>query len=442
MDLHDVARRILLGHRIVMLACIVVSTAVVLAIHMGESPLYSASTRVILDFPEPSSAAQATAIAEAAKAIITSPTHIISALNAAGVTRDPLLVAQGITVVPLGTSEVVQITVQDSKPDGAMAIANALTDDLIQTRLAGNRSTLIPGLDDQIKSLDDRIGALDKQITSLSAQLQGMRVDPSDWQTAGVRGQLLSDQIIAASNQRAALTQEKLNLQAQRNSLILGSTRPTPTVVDWASLPLAPDPSRLLADIALALIGGLVLGVAGSAAMEQFGSRVAGRASVASAFGAPVLGRLPDTTGLLPRRLKLAANAAEIGAVELIGAGDTPDLSLLAKTLQAARPDQTGAKRVAIFSTEETPPRSRSGQTPSYGFVVVAPERLKRADLLPVKDLIEISGRPLLGVITHTPNHQAQAAKTKASPETARIHALNGQNGINREVLSDLWGVG
>src|SRR6266705_317498 len=136
MDLQEVARRVLLGHWVVIFVCVVTCAAGVVTYHLFDTPTYSASTRVVLDAPAPTSGTEATAVADAAKAIVTSPTHIIAALNAAGVVRDPVKLTPNIALAPLGTSGVLQLTVQDSDPAAAASIANALADDLIQTRLA------------------------------------------------------------------------------------------------------------------------------------------------------------------------------------------------------------------------------------------------------------------------------------------------------------------
>jgi capsular polysaccharide biosynthesis protein len=470
MELQEVVRRVVIGHRVVILAFLALSMGAVLAYHLQEAPTYSASTRVILDFPNPSDAVQAATIADAAKAIVTSPSHIQAALGVAGVVRDPILEGRRISVVPMGTSGVLQITVQDTNPAAAAGIVNALTDDLIQTRLWAGPAAQIPvldsqinGLDDQIKSLNDQIDGLDQQIASLGAQLQALNVDPTTFQTAAVRAQILTDQIAAKSTERSTLTQEMLNLDgqraslaAQRASLSTGGSRPAPTVIERASVPLQPDPSRLLVDMALAFLGGLLLGVAAASALEIFRPSLTGGEAIAEALGVPVLGWIPDPTGTLPRRLRQVATAAEIGAVELIGAGDAPGLPALAKSLRAQLgPDQAGRKRLAVYATNDVPTRYRNGHTQSCGLVVVAPERLQRAALAPISDLVSNSGRTLLGVITHRPDRPAPkpAKRIKVSPAPKRLsregtrdpgigEVETSETEMSKEMMSDLWGVG
>ena len=443
MELQEVARRVLLGHWKVIVALVIASALVVTAIHLREAPTYTAATRLVIDAPAPTSGTEATAIADAAKAIVTSPTHIIAALTTAGIVRDPVEVARNITLTPLGTSGVLQLKVQDSNPVSAANLANALADDLIKTRLAFSPAARASVLDDRIKAANDQITVLDQQIASLDEQLQGLKVTTSNAQTVAVKAQILAERISAASNQRAALLQEQLQLESERAGLATSSSTPTPSVIDRALAPANPDPSRLPVDLALALVVGVVLGVAAASILETFGPTLASGESVAKALGVPVLGWLPDPAGTLPDRLILAASAADVGALELLGVGDTPNLSALAKSLRVA--DQADGKGLPIFSADDAPDRYRHGNaSPSSGFVLVAPERIRKAALTPVKDLVSFSGRPLIGVIAHTPNRPARSSQSflRGTPRLAVVPKDGGDSlkGMSKEVMHDLWG--
>ena len=410
---------------------------------LTQAPTYTASTRVVLDAPPPTSGTEATALADGAKAIVTSPSHIIAALTAAGVVRDPVEVGRNITLSPLGTSGVLLLSVKDSTAASAAKIANALADDLIQTRLAVSPAAQRSALDDRIKAANDRIAVLDQQIASLDDQLQALQVDATNAQTAAVRAQILADRITADSNERSDLTTEELHFESERAALGTSSSAPTPSVIDRAVAPAHPDPSQLPVLLALALVIGSVLGVAIAAIQETFAPTLSSGESVAKAFGVPILGWLPDPAGTLPDRLTVVASAAEVSAIELLGVGDTPNLSALAKSLHG--PGQTDGKGLPIFSAEDAPARFRSGQSAaSAGFVLVAPERIRKSELTPVKDLVSFSGRPLLGVIAHTPNRPARSSrKVKPMPQFAVVSRERGQDpiqGMSTEVMSDLWG--
>src|ERR1700731_519711 len=159
MDLQEGARRVVLGHWVVIVAFVVAIGGAVSLYHVFDTPMYSASTRVQFDGPAPTSGTEALAVADTGKAIVTSPGHIIAALNVAGVQRDVVKLTPRITVAPLGTSRVLLLAVTDPSANAAAGIANALADNLVATRLAVVTAQR-DSLDAQIKTLTDRIGAL------------------------------------------------------------------------------------------------------------------------------------------------------------------------------------------------------------------------------------------------------------------------------------------
>lgn len=444
MALQEVARRILLGHWVVILVTVLLSAGAVTAYNLIQAPTYTASTRLVLDAPAPTSLTEATSISDGAKAIVTSPSHVIAALAKAGVVRDPVRVVGNITLAPLGTSGVLELSVQDSNAVAAANIANALADDLIQTRLAVSAASQRAALDGRINTANDQIAQIDQQVASLEQQLQNIRVDPSNPGPAAVEAQILSDRITAYSNQRSSLTQQELQLEAERNSLVPSGSVPTPSVIDRASPPTHPDPSRLPVELALALVIGVILGVGAASILETFGPTLSSGEVIAEALGAPLLGWLPDSTGSLPDRLKMAASLADVAAVEVLGVGETPNLSALARSLQV--PGQGEGKGLVIFSAEDAPSRYRNGAaSPAFGFVLVATERVRKAALAPVRDLVTFSGRPLIGVIIHAParrlgRESARPVKTLPRFAVLRKDTPEVTSGMNSEVASDLWG--
>jgi capsular polysaccharide biosynthesis protein len=441
MDLQEVTRRVVLGHWVVIVACVVVCAGAVTAYHLTDTEMYSASTRVVLDVPAPTSGTEALAVADMAKAIVTGPGHIVAALKVAEAMRDPVKEISNITVAPLGTSGIVQITVKDSNPVAAAAIANALANDLIDTRINSHASQRA-ALDAKIKTLTDRIAAIDQDIAGLNGQLRDLQVDRSNPAATQAQAQILADRIQALSSQRTALTDESLHLDSQRANL--GSAYlTTPSVVDVATVPTKADPSRLPIDLALAVIIGLVLGVGAAGAMETFRPMLSSGDAVARTLSVPVLGWLPDPTGTLAARLKLAAGSGDVRALELIGIGDSPDLSAVARSLRGQLSQGEGeGKGIAIFSMKDAPPRYRNAQAPAHGFVLVTPDRIKKESLIQVQELMALSGRPLLGLIVHRP---ARAVKTlEAENPIPRFAVLEREkepdNGMSREMQSDLWG--
>jgi capsular polysaccharide biosynthesis protein len=445
MDLQEVIRRILFGHWVVITACVVLAAGGIVTYHLFDTPMYTASTRVVLDAPAPTSGTEATSVADAAKAIVTSPTHIIAALNTAGVVRDPVKVTTNITLTPLGTSGVLLLTVTDSNAVAAAGIANALADDLIKTRIAVSPAAQRAALDTQINSVTDQITALNVEVTSLKQQLQSIPVDNSNPQAAAVKAQILADRITADDNEVANLTQQLIHLENQIAGLGSASET-TPSVIDRAAVPVKADPSRLPIDLALALIAGSVLGVALAAGMETFRPTLAGSDSLAKSLEVPVLGWIPDATGTLPTRLKLAAAAADVRTLELVGLGDALDLPSVARSLRTSLGQgQSDGKGLAIYAIDDVPARYRNGQPPASGFVVVANGRIRKGALEAVVDLVSLSGRPLLGIIAHKPDRASSRTLPPPSKPLPRLAVVpeaerDPLKGMSKEMQSDLWG--
>ena len=211
MELNDAIRRIIGGHRLLVAAGLLLGltlAAVVqrvdgLAVGSNGQPVcgrlalrlaisgpaqYTATSRLILDSSTPGAATGASALADAARAVVTSPSHVAAAVSKAGVNRDPGVVgACDVSLVALGSSGVLGLSVKDADPAVAAAVANALTADLIATRLAmdrGQAPQLVADLETQIQGLQARIANLDGQIDSL---VTASRTSPARF-SAGMAG--------------------------------------------------------------------------------------------------------------------------------------------------------------------------------------------------------------------------------------------------------------
>jgi len=437
LGLQEVIRRVVLGHWYVIAIFVLAAFAGVMVIHLGEPATYTASTRLVLDAPAPQSVGEAQALSDAAKAIVTSPSHIVAALKAADVTRDPVNVEKSITLVPVGTSGVLQLSVQDTSPTVSAAITNALADNLIETRLAVSPAARISSLDSRIKTVTDRITAIDTQVAALEDQLAAISVNPADANTAAVQAQILDDRIVAYSSERAGLTQQDLQLESERNNLISSGSDSTPSVIDRATPPRNPDPSRLPIDLALALIVGLVLGTGAASMLEIFGPSLIGAEAIASTLGIPVLGALPDEDGSLSDRLTLGARAADVEAVELVGIGRVTGMPSLAKALSSSG--------LSVFTVEDAP--GKHGSTAPTGpsaLVLVAPERIRKSEVGPAKNLLSVSERPVLGLVAYSNRrtHIDDGVPVQAGPRLEVVAKRRGEAsaGISKEILSDLWG--
>jgi hypothetical protein len=198
----------------------------------------------------------------------------------------------------------------------------------------------------------------------------------------------------------------------------------------------------------LALLLGLVGGVALAALIESVRPTVIGSAAVAHEFDAPLLETLrsspEDQTALaslekLQTRLSLAAGSALAPSVALVGTGPSIDLRPLAARLDRTACQAVAPVRTPVFAGHQDTPQmtgakttqrrraeirvfaSAPGGTPSPngrgigGVVVVAPTSLKIAEVEETRSLLRIMPASLLGVVTYPRPKRPRSRPTLAS---------------------------
>jgi capsular polysaccharide biosynthesis protein len=421
LELNEVIGRIFVRHRNLILALLVVGLLCGFAVHAGEASLRAASARLVLDTPDPEDQAESGVIADTSRAIATGPSLVRDALAKVGAHRDPLKVAkEHVEVQALGSSGVIQLTVTDTDPRVAVALANAIAMAVIDTRLeltAGQATRVARELEAEIAQLQKQVDSLDGQITPGAAN---------------VDNQLL--------RRRDLLVQRINQLQTDRASLeATRAVRPKAAVLDAASPPAQKVPGRQLPDLVLGGLLGLLVGVGIAAAMESLRPTLVGRTAIARGLDAPVLAELagpPQRRGHrygwvsadiaeAAMHVELVAAAAEVQHVRLMALDRQIDLASLVQTL--GEPLKTATVEQAEMPTARRwRPGSRTGQelevattqrgNSNIGLVLVTPTVLKLADLDPVKDFLTISGWPLLGVIVYQPRlHKTKVARTDRS---------------------------
>jgi capsular polysaccharide biosynthesis protein len=436
MELNEAVHRIFRQHLVVILLMVAVCATGAALLDLGDKPAYTASTRLVLDTQDPQSSTGSTVIGDTAKAIATSPVEVGAALSRAGITdRKQADVAKRVSVSPLGTSGVIQLSVSDSKPAYAQAIANALAEGVIATRSAVNTrriNQISADLDSRIDALNHRIAAADATVDTLNRQL-----------AAGVTGEVaarLRSQVDSASRLRDFDSEQRGVLVSERLGLLsTDALRPQASVISRATLPRHADATRRVPDLMLGLLLGLILGIGAAGLIETFKPTIHGADMLAREFGTPYLGTIPEdareagsalSAEPITLVLRLAAERAGVMSVNLLAAVPDPGLSAAAANLEAAvnggplpppaspEPVPTGATpayrplkperyrppqpvpeplRVRTFGIDY--PASRNGT--SSGVVVVAPRSLRRSRIVEVKYLLSVMPVPVLGLITY-----------------------------------------
>jgi capsular polysaccharide biosynthesis protein len=436
MELNDAFHRIFRQHLLVILLVVAVCVTGAAVLGLGEKPSYTASTRLVLDTQDPQSSTGSTVIGDTAKAIATSPVEVSAALSQAHIAdRNPTEVAKHVSVSPLGTSGVLQLSVTDSKPAYARALANALAEQVIRTRSTVNTrriDQISADLDGRIRVLNQRIAGADAAVDQFNRQLAAGQTGTA---AARLRSQIDSESRLRDfdAEQRGVLVSERLGL------LSTDALRPQASVISRATLPRDADASRRVPDLMLGLLLGLILGIGAAALIETFKPTLHGAEMLAREFGTSYLGTIPATAGEeeadlgtepITLVLRLAAEGAGVRSVNLLAAVRDPGLTAAAANLEAAvngiaGPDADPSAPVAAGGTEPYRPRKRERYEPPEasplplrvrtfgidfpasrngapsGVVLVAPQSLPRSRVLEVKHLLSVMPVPVLGLISY-----------------------------------------
>jgi uncharacterized protein involved in exopolysaccharide biosynthesis len=445
MELNEAVRRILGEHWRLIMFFVAFGIGVAAVLHVTDVRMYTASARVVLDTEDPQSRAESAAIVDTARAIATSPEQVSNAMSEAHVGgRDPVRVAEHhVSVRGLGSSGVFEVSVSDRDPRTAAAVVNALAAQMISARLSvteGQARQALTDLGRKIDALDGRISVLDAKIDALNERIAGS----ADSQTVNSLGRERDD----ASRQRDSLGQQRAALEAQRTSVLsTDSLRPKPTIISRAEPPTRADSSRVLPDVILGALLGLILGVGVAGVIETFRPTLVGAEALAREFGAPLLGTLtsqPDAGEALDAgdafqdvtaiamRLRLAAEAASLRGVGLVPIGPQVNVRPLAEQLEALSSEAATAVaavepalgkpveaavsgrlgraaggmligrghlpvRIRPFEVQNTSLSNGSGT----GLVLVVPSTAKKTELAEAGHLLTVSRLPLLGLITY-----------------------------------------
>ena len=431
MELHDVGRRIV-GHYAWLIALLVVAGALVAAATRAGHTSYTASARIVLDTPDPSTRQESTAIADTVKAIATSASQVQTALRAGGIAnRDAVDIADHhVSVTGLGSSAIVRLSVSDRDRHVAVNLANALAAQVISTRTRVTNG----GVPRELASLDRRITEVNEKISALDAT-----IDQLNLQVASAGSSQAANDLRArrdtASRRRDFLNQQRGVLESERISLLgTSALRPRPEIISRAAVPAQADSSGVLPYMILGGLLGLILGLGIAALAETIRPTVVGSDALARELDTPLLGTLPTGLGnevseeeLAPiaARVRLAAEAAEIDEVGLIAI--TPEevnLRQMAERLQANPGFGSGSR-----ASRHAPPVRVRGLTHASpaaaddvgatGLVVVSPHAVKKAALTDLGHLLRVTPLPVLGLITYRRARAPRPIRRNARPARA-----------------------
>jgi len=266
--------------------------------------------------------------------------------------------------------------------DRAATTAQQFTAALAKAVTAKLDAVRIGGLPDVIKSVDDQLTDLAAKRAPIAAEAQANPKDPvAQNRLAGI-DRLISD----LSGDRNRLSEE---------AAAVGHT----SIVANPTLPRHPDPRGLPAKLAIGAIVGLALGLVLAGVNETIRPAVSGHSRVGRLLDVPVLGAIgPDPVSLadVGRRLRLAARRAGVSMVVLVRATRAPLAAELVDRVEAAalRPDQASARlAIPIDDRARGLPGGPSSDVPMSG-VPRAGNDSTEAHPIAVLTMTENSGRP------------------------------------------------
>jgi capsular polysaccharide biosynthesis protein len=425
-ELTEIARRIFRRHWRLIALCVALSvTAVLLYGLVGHRSSYTASARLVLDTADPKSRTESGVIGDTAKAIATSQQQVRAALEQAGIhDRSAADIAKNhVAIRTLGTSAVLQLSVSDRNRHIAMAVANALAQQVIDARLAVS-TQLQQTLDDLQQRIDDlnsKIAALDVQADSLTVRLAQAG---STGQASALRSQ--HDQVLQSRDQ---LLQERGLAESERLSLITAEgSRPKPSIISRATLPAHADASHLVSYLALGLLLGLIIGVGSAGMIELIRPTLDGGDAIADELGVSFLGALPDEPlARAPRalhalrvRLRLAAEAADVETIALVPVVEHVDLEPLTELLGG-----DPMARVSVRRLEPADPPRRPGER--LGLLAVGPSEIRKGEISDFAQFLTLTPQPVLGLITYdlgsanAPHTAEPTAPKDGEPKAGRV---------------------
>ena len=355
-------------------------------LYLSSPAAYKASTSLLLT---PGPYESINTAADNDQAMAQSRTVAGLALQKLGLNGSPASFLASYTATPV-TERVLTITVSAPSSSQAMQRASAVAAAFLQFRareMESEQQLVLASLNQQISQAEKHYSSLNAQISQLSAQTQS---DAQQAELKSLRSQRTQADTTLYNLQQAAIQNQTITRPATA-AAVNGS------VVLDAAIPLAHSRFKpLILDVAIGLIGGLVLGIAIVVIGALASDRLRRRDDVARALSAPVklsVGPVPPS-GWLPRPLRRGGRA-------LMG---NPDVLRIATHLGRAAPAAATGEGSTVASLAVVP--VDDVRVPALSLVSLAEsragggERVVLADLCPGAPAARLLGAGAPGVRT------------------------------------------
>jgi len=393
MTIDEAFHRILRGHWLIILSCIVVPLSAAVLLGRSDADLYEAMARVQMGRDLASSNVQADATSQRVLGIATSPGVVRAALDKAGLQADVAgFAANRIDVRRVGVSPVMEIAVTDTSPDRAAIIAGSLTSDVIQFSNVGDQQTV----EQRRMEVKSQLDGLSKQREQLVSKIS--HASPGD--------------VLAIQAQLSALTASQTEYERQLSDLdlaFLSSSRAV--LLDPVRQPVVALPKDIPQKAVLVALIGALVGLGLAAALETFRPRLPTPHAIARALEAPHVGHLPARDDS-PRtaaaavqvadRLALLARRYDAGCLFLVPVLSRDEDWARSLATRIGPSTGSGSHRLAcrVLGSEWVDP----GENPVAVFLV--PNQVLARDLARTSSLVEALGWPVLGVVSYEPGRR------------------------------------
>jgi capsular polysaccharide biosynthesis protein len=301
MTIDQVLRRVVRGHAVLIVACVVLSTLAVGLYIEAQPKQWQATTRMQVASTAPGTASEAAALSSQVLAVATTPAVLREAAKTTGLTGDLDKVAQRVTVERLGESAVVRLSYVGDDRTLADEFVGVLAADV--TRLMNSLGR---------KGVDSALATVDQQMADAQRNRQQVLTQLSD-----TRGRIARTNVKLAL---AGVTNNIIALAQQRSSLVVeAAARDRVAVLDGNGPDVQVVSSGLVPRAALGALFGLMLGLALAATAEVLRPRIGGARDLARSLGVPLVGEgmAPEDLGAT---LTLAARRRGVETLVLVPA--------------------------------------------------------------------------------------------------------------------------
>jgi capsular polysaccharide biosynthesis protein len=331
----EILRRIVAAHLGVILLCVALPVALTVAVESRQAPTYAAHVRLQTSAQAPATATQADGLSSRVLAVATTPALVRGTLADAGWHADAVKVArEHVSAQRLGESTIVQLSVTAPSADTARKTAQALGAAVVgftnKADAAGYRRAL--------RDVDRRIAAATDAAQQAGRQLQDAG-SPNARDDARTAVQVATTALQSLEAERSALTVSDL----EHGKVV---------AVAGGAAEVEQLPSALVPRVALAVLLGLLVGLAIAVFQETLRPRIAGIRGLARVLEAPVLGSASSDPVALASALALMARRQGVETLILLGVDDRDESA--ARRLLSALPRAWPAAEAPLLLKQGT----------------------------------------------------------------------------------------